>query len=203
MLGRKFDRSAKTVVVGDSGVGKTCILFRFARNIFDENTPSTLGVEFMSWIVAREKRRIELQLWDTAGQELFRTVTRSYYHGSIGVFVVYDVTSRDSFDNVAVWLRDVHNTIGDNFISVLIGNKADLEEAREVKREEGEKFAEEQKMLFFETSAKTGEHIQDAINACVDGIEALIEEGKYDGAVNDMMTITDDEVTTGDRKSCC
>ena len=96
MLGKNYDYSVKTIVVGDSGVGKTCILFRFVRDTFQEDTPSTLGVEFVSKIIDTKKQRIELQLWDTAGQELFRAVTRSYYRGSVGAFIVYDISNRDS-----------------------------------------------------------------------------------------------------------
>ena len=179
MLGRKFDESVKTVVIGDSGVGKTSTLFRFVRDVFEEDVTPTLGVEFMSKIIQREKRRIELQLWDTAGQELFRSVTRGYYRGSIGAFVVYDITSRPSFDNVGRWLRDVRSTAHEDVVVVLLGNKSDLSDRREVTYEEGAAFAAKNGMLFFESSAKTGENVEAAMMACLDRVEKMIDDGLY------------------------
>lgn len=178
---KKFDHSAKTIVVGDSGVGKTCVLLRFARNMFHDDTPSTLGVEFLSTIVERPKRKIELQLWDTAGQEIFRSVTRGYFHGSVAVFVIYDITSRETFEHVREWISDVHETVETDIISVLIGNKCDLADRRQVSYDAGKTLAEELNMQFFETSAKLGENVAEAMNACVDGIETLIDDGRFNG----------------------
>ena len=179
MLGRKFDETVKTVVVGDSGVGKTSTLFRFVRDVFEEDQTPTLGVEFMSKIITREKRRIELQLWDTAGQELFRSVTRGYYRGSIGAFIVYDITNRLSFENVERWLQDLKNTAREDVVIVLIGNKSDLSSHREVSTEDASSFASERNLLFFETSAKTGENVERAMLACLDRIEDMIDKGLY------------------------
>ncbi|KAK8854287.1 Ras- protein Rab-4A [Tritrichomonas musculus] len=192
MIGKKYDYSVKTVVVGDSGVGKTCILFRFVRDCFQEDTPSTLGVEFMSKIIETKKQRIELQLWDTAGQELFRAVTRGYYRGSIGAFIVYDITNRDSYDDVPRWLTDVKSSDRD-IVCVLIGNKSDLSnEKREVPKEVAQKFADDHKMAFFETSAKTGENIEASMISCLTQIEKLFDEGKYDKKGPPELLVTDD-----------
>jgi small GTP-binding protein len=172
MIGRKFDFSLKVVVIGESGVGKTCLLIRFVRDTFDEDTQSTLGIEFLSKIIQTETRRIQLQLWDTAGQELFRTVTRGYYRGSAGALVLFDLSNRDSFDNVERWLQDVKSVARDDVVLILIGNKSDLEEKRQVSKEEAADFAEQHGMHYFEASAKTGANVSEAVNTCV----ALIEK---------------------------
>lgn len=183
MLGRKFDYSLKVVVVGDSGVGKTCLLIRFIRDLWDEDSQPTLGVEFMTKIVTTEKHRIQLQLWDTAGQELFRSVTRGYYRGSAGALLVFDVTNRDSFENIDRWLQDVKDVARSDVVALLIGNKVDLcvnNDKRQVTKEEAEAFAKLHGMQYFETSAKTGAQISEAINACVTVIEKNVDDGSYE-----------------------
>jgi small GTP-binding protein len=184
MIGRKFDFSLKIVVVGDSGVGKTCLLLRYVRDIFDPETQSTLGVEFMTKIIETDKHRIQLQLWDTAGQELFRSVTRGYYRGSAGAFLVFDLTNHDTFEHVGRWLHDVKEVARSDVVTVLLGNKADLTDQRDVTREEAEAFAQANKMKYFETSAKTGGGIADAINACVEVIEKYVADGVYEVTPN-------------------
>jgi small GTP-binding protein len=184
MIGRKLDFSLKIVVVGDSCVGKTCLLFRYVRDVYDPNTESTLGVEFMTKIVETEKHRIQLQLWDTAGQELFRSVTRGYYRGSAGAFLVFDLTNHDTFDHVGRWLHDVKEVARMDVVTVLLGNKADLTNQRDVTREEAEAFAQANKMKYFETSAKTGGGIAEAINACVEVIEKYVADGLYEVTAN-------------------
>ena len=165
---RNFDYSVKTIVVGDSGVGKTCLLLRFIRDSFDESSQPTLGVEFMTKIVQTETHRIELQLWDTAGQELFRSVTRGYYRGSAGAFLVFDLTQRSSFENISKWLHDIQEVARNDVVKILIGNKCDLESNREISKEEAEDFAKQNNMVYFETSAKSGENVSEAINKCVE-----------------------------------
>jgi small GTP-binding protein len=180
MIGRKFDFSLKLVVVGDSGVGKTCLLLRYTKNVFDPDTQTTLGVEFMTKIVETEKHRIQLQLWDTAGQELFRSVTRGYYRGSAGAFVIFDLTNHDTFDHISRWLQDVREVARSDVVTVLLGNKVDLTEKRQVARDEAERLAQANKMLYFETSAKTGEQLTEAINGIVAVIEKYVADGVYD-----------------------
>lgn len=171
----KSDFSVKTIIVGDSGVGKTDILTRFTRDFFDENVQPTLGVEFMAKIVQAEKSRIELQLWDTGGQELFRSVTRGYYRGSMVGYLVFDLTQRSTFDNLEKWLSDIKKVVLPNCIFVLIGNKSDQSERRQVSEAEIESFAKKHNIeFFFETSAKTGENINEAICSCLPLIEEMV-----------------------------
>jgi small GTP-binding protein len=180
MLGRKFDYSLKVVVVGDSGVGKTCFLIRFVRDMFDEESQPTLGVEFLTKVVQTERHRIQLQLWDTAGQELFRSVTRGYYRGSAGALIVFDLTSRDSFDSVARWVQDIRDVARSDVVTMLIGNKSDLIEKRSISAEEAAEFAKKNSMQYFETSARTGENITPAVDACVAVIEKNVDDGAYE-----------------------
>lgn len=180
MLGRKFDYSLKVIVVGDSGVGKTCLLVRYIRNLFDEESQPTLGVEFMTKIVTTEKHKIQLQLWDTAGQELFRSVTRGYYRGSAGAFLVFDITNRDTFENIGKWLQDIKDVARSDVVTLLIGNKSDKADQRQVTTEEAQDFAEKHSMKYFETSAKTGSNISESIDACVAIIEKNVDDGAYE-----------------------
>lgn len=180
MLGRKFDYSLKVIVVGDSGVGKTCLLVRYIRNLFDEESQPTLGVEFMTKIVTTEKHKIQLQLWDTAGQELFRSVTRGYYRGSAGAFLVFDITNRDTFDNIGRWLQDIKDVARSDVVTLLIGNKSDKADQRQVSTEEAQDFAKKNSMQYFETSAKTGSNISESIDACVAIIEKNVDDGAYE-----------------------
>lgn len=200
MIGRKFDYSLKVVAVGESGVGKTCLLIRFVRDQFDDNTQSTLGVEFMSKIIQTEKNRIQLQLWDTAGQELFRSVTRGYYRGSAGALILFDLSNRDSFENVEKWLQDVRDVAREDVVIVLIGNKSDLANKRQVSKEEAEEFAKKCNMAYFEVSARTGENVQEAISACVELIEKNLNTNDFQPNVTDSIDFKDDEPA---KAGCC
>jgi len=179
MNSRNFDFSVKTVVVGDSGVGKTCLLLRFIRERFEEVSQPTLGVEFLTKTVETQKHRIELQLWDTAGQELFRSVTKGYYRGSAGAFLVFDLTSRTSFESINRWLQDINEGAKNDVVRILIGNKSDLTSERQVSREEAEEFAKLHNLHYFEASAKTGDNVYSAIISCVTIIDQRAESGSF------------------------
>jgi small GTP-binding protein len=175
---RRYDYSLKVVVVGDSGVGKTSFLCRFVHHTFEEDAPPTLGVEFHSKIVYSDDRSIQLQLWDTAGQELFRSVTRGYYRGAAAGLILFDLTSRDSFDSVKVWVRDIRSVARPDVILVLIGNKSDLP-GRALDAAEATAFAEHNNMQYFETSAKTGSNVSTSVNSIVGLIEKKVCTGDY------------------------
>jgi small GTP-binding protein len=178
---KKVDFSVKTVIVGDSGVGKTCLLNRYIRDYFDEALQPTLGVEFMAKMIDTPKRHIELQLWDTAGQELFRSVTRGYYRNSTVAYLVFDLSSHSTFTALDRWITDVRNTAQTNVIVVLIGNKSDLSDVREVSDEEIRLFATREKVKYFEVSAKTGENIVKAITSVVDELDERADKGEFQG----------------------
>ena len=168
---RAYDHLVKILLVGDSGVGKSSLLARFISDSFDEQSP-TVGVDFKLKHVDVDGTRLKLTVWDTAGQERFRTLTSSYYRGAHGVVFVYDVTSRESFENAReTWRKEVemYGTIA-NSVKIVIGNKIDKEDERTVAREEGVAFAKEYGCLFLECSAKTKVRVAEAFDELVKGI---------------------------------
>lgn len=150
----------KLVFLGDQGVGKTSIITRFMYDSFDKNYQATIGIDFLSKTMYLEDRTVRLQLWDTAGQERFRSLIPSYIRDSSVAVVVYDITNRASFLNTAKWIEDVRNERGNDVIIVLVGNKTDLSERRQVSVEEGEDKANKESIMFIESSAKAGFNIK-------------------------------------------
>eukprot|EP01084_Bolivina_argentea_P067927 123635_1 len=156
------DHLLKLLLVGDTGVGKTCLLMTFTGEDFNDDIRSTIGVDLKVKVVHCRGKKIKLTIWDTAGQERFRTLTSAYYRGAQGVIFLYDITRRDTLDNIVEWLKEVDIfTTKQNVIKVLVGHKTDLEEYRKVSRIEGEDLAKRNNMLFFEASAKSGIGVQD------------------------------------------
>eukprot|EP01115_Flamella_aegyptia_P003183 TRINITY_DN1518_c0_g4_i1.p1 TRINITY_DN1518_c0_g4~~TRINITY_DN1518_c0_g4_i1.p1 ORF type:complete len:199 (-),score=29.15 TRINITY_DN1518_c0_g4_i1:78-674(-) len=152
----------KYIIVGDTAVGKSCLLLQFTDKRFQPVHDLTIGVEFGSRTISIEDNQIKLQIWDTAGQEKFRSITRSYYRGAAGALLVYDITRRETFDHLQSWLEDCRRYSNQNIVIMLIGNKCDLENKRQVSKEEGEAFAERNNLTFLETSAKTAQNVEEA-----------------------------------------
>merc|ERR1719197_1574258 len=150
----------KLVFLGEQAVGKTSVITRFMYDTFDNNYQATIGIDFLSKTMYLEDRTVRLQLWDTAGQERFRSLIPSYIRDSSGAIVVYDITNRASFLNTTKWIEDVRNERGNDVVIVLVGNKTDLTDRRQVSTEEGEKKAKESDVMFIETSAKAGNNIK-------------------------------------------
>ncbi|XP_010569061.1 PREDICTED: ras-related protein Rab-14 isoform X2 [Haliaeetus leucocephalus] len=138
----------KYIIIGDMGVGKSCLLHQFTEKKFMADCPHTIGVEFGTRIIEVSGQKIKLQIWDTAGQERFRAVTRSYYRGAAGALMVYDITRRSTYNHLSSWLTDARNLTNPNTVIILIGNKADLEAQRDVTYEEAKQFAEENGVFF-------------------------------------------------------
>ncbi|NP_001398756.1 ras-related protein Rab-2A isoform 2 [Mus musculus] len=155
----------KYIIIGDTGVGKSCLLLQFTDKRFQPVHDLTIGVEFGARMITIDGKQIKLQIWDTAGQESFRSITRSYYRGAAGALLVYDITRRDTFNHLTTWLEDARQHSNSNMVIMLIGNKSDLESRREVKKEEGEAFAREHGLIFMETSAKTASNVEEVMNA--------------------------------------
>jgi Ras-related protein Rab-1A len=164
----EYDFLCKLLIVGDSGVGKSCLLLRFAEDsFFAESFISTIGVDFKIRTVSIDGKLVKLQLWDTTGQERFRTITSSYYRGAHGVLLTYDVTNENSFHNIRIWLGEVERYASENVVKVILGNKCDLDDKRVVSGERAAGFASEIGCSLFETSAKTGEKVEEAFLSCV------------------------------------
>ena len=178
--GINFNYLFKFIIIGDSAVGKSNILLRYINNKFNEEFQSTIGVEFGAKNLKIEDKIYRIQIWDTAGQESFRSITRAYYKNSVCACVVYDITNRNSFENIKSWIDDCKKQSPKNVFLVLIGNKIDLENNREVTYEEGLKFAQKNGMLFFESSAKTGANIEEIFTKSSYEIAKKIESGFYD-----------------------
>ncbi|VDM04241.1 unnamed protein product [Schistocephalus solidus] len=142
MAKKSYDQLFKLMLIGDSGVGKTCILFRFVEDSFSSSFISTIGIDFKIKTVELEDQRIKLQIWDTAGQERFQTITASYYRGAMGIMLVYSVTSKKSFENIAKWMANIKNLASYEVETIIIANKADMSQQREVSSEEGKEIAE-------------------------------------------------------------
>jgi Ras-related protein Rab-6A len=150
----------KLVFLGDQSVGKTSIITRFMYDTFDSTYQATIGIDFLSKTMYLEDRTVRLQLWDTAGQERFRSLIPSYIRDSSVAIIVYDITNRSSFMNTIKWIDDVRSERGNDVIMMLVGNKTDLADKRQVSVEEGEAKAKEYDIMFIETSAKAGFNIK-------------------------------------------
>ncbi|XP_022152163.1 ras-related protein RABB1b-like [Momordica charantia] len=164
----------------DPSVGKSCLMLQFTYNRFQPIHDVTIGAEFGSRIVNINGGHIKLQIWDTAGQEKFRSITRFYYRGAAAALLVYDITRRETFDNLASWLEDVRQQANSNMTIMLVGNKADLTHQRLVSKEEGEQFAKQNGLLFLEASSKTFLNVEDAFTKTAAKIFQNIEEGVFD-----------------------
>ena len=152
----------KILTIGESGVGKTCVLRRFVENKFSKNHLATIGIDFKTKTLNIYNQEIKLKIWDTAGQERFRNITTQYYKGADGIVLVYDVTEESSYDKIRDWMEQIlSNTTQDEIGLVLLGNKCDMN-PRTVTVEMGNKMAEELKISYFETSALTGQGINEA-----------------------------------------
>jgi len=145
---------------------------------FNPEHEITIGCEFMSKNIKIKDRDVRIQIWDTAGQETYRSITRTYYKSSTCAFIIYDITDRKSFSNITTWLNECKEMCYKDILICLVGNKIDLEEKRAVQKAEGEKFAEDNGLLFFETSAKNGQNIEEMFNKCTEDIVTRIENGK-------------------------
>ena len=173
----------KILTIGESGVGKTCVLRRFVENKFLKNHLATIGIDFKTKTLNINNQEIKLKIWDTAGQERFRNITTQYYKGADGIVLVYDVTEESSYDKIRDWMEQIlSNTQQDEIGLVLLGNKCDMD-PRNVTEEMGKKLAEELKVSYFETSALTGQGIKEAFEQLTRDImkKRGVGEGNNDG----------------------
>lgn len=172
----EYDYLFKLLLIGDSGVGKSCLLLRFADHTYTESYISTIGVDFKIRTIDLDGKTIKLQIWDTAGQERFRTITSSYYRGAHGIIVVYDVTDMESFNNVKQWLTEIDRYACENVCKLLVGNKCDLQLKKVVSYEQAKTFAEtaEKPFPFLETSAKAATNVEKAFLTMAAEIKASV-----------------------------
>ncbi|KAM4546957.1 ras-related protein Rab-6A isoform 1-T1 [Fundulus diaphanus] len=176
-------RKFKLVFLGEQSVGKTSLITRFMYDSFDNTYQATIGIDFLSKTMYLEDRTIRLQLWDTAGQERFRSLIPSYIRDSAAAVVVYDITNVNSFQQTTKWIDDVRTERGSDVIIMLVGNKTDLADKRQITTEEGEQRAKEMNVLFIETSAKTGYNVKQLfrrVAAALPGMDTTQDKNKED-----------------------
>ena len=210
-----YDLIFKLVLIGDSGVGKTNILSRYINNEFSLATQSTVGVEFGSKIIKKNDKSIKLQIWDTAGQERYKSITNAYYKGSKGALVVYDISRKVTFEDVDKWIGELKTNGSEDVLIMLIGNKSDLEDKREVQAEEVAKKAEQYGIAFCETSALEGKNIEHAFDSLINEITKKVEKEKTNEIKNieESKTITlntteekkidENKKTENKKNNCC
>jgi small GTP-binding protein len=178
MIGVEPKHTFKFLVIGPSGVGKTSLLKRLIDDDFNSSGTSTIGVAYLSAVMEIDGQPIKLQFWDTAGQEKFRAVTKSYFRNAVGVCLVYDITDRGSFDDLGFWLNDVHALCDPNAAIILIGNKLDLAGQRVVTTGEAQTFAGNHQLMFLETSARDGDNVLEAFRRAAQVAYERAEAGK-------------------------
>ncbi|KAH3765705.1 rab11A, RAB family GTPase [Pelomyxa schiedti] len=198
-----YDYLCKIVLIGDSGVGKSNLLARFARNEFQLETKSTIGVEFATKNVPCEGKVVKAQIWDTAGQERYRVITAAYYRGAVGAVLVYDITKADSFRNIGSWLTELREKAEKNIVVMLVGNKADLHRSREVPTEEAKAFAEKNSLSFIETSALEATNVELAFQTVIGEIFHVFCQPNIcpDGTIQPVTRTDDGTITLTDTDS--
>ena len=202
-----YEMMIKIILIGDSAVGKTNIMSKYLKGEFKENTKATVGVEFGSKLFKIDNHNIKAQIWDTAGQENYKAVTGAYYKGSKGAFVVYDVTRKETFESADRWINDLKVTADPKINIILIGNKSDLEDKREVLKEQGEEKAKSFDCAFLETSALKGDNIDKGFEMMVNEIfkkygEETMEDDDF-GTMEKGEDINLEKVNKVEKKGCC
>ena len=192
----------KILILGDSGVGKTSILIKYINNKFDESHIATIGVDYMDKTIKYKNINVKLQIWDTSGQEKFRSIARNFYRNSDAIFLVFDLNNKDTYDNIKQWINDVEEHCP-NIKKILLGNKSDLE--KNVSEEIIKNFAKENNLQYFETSAKNGTNIKEAFKAMVD----LLLGGKSEQEILNGFALHESDLSiasenqTTKKKKCC
>eukprot|EP00602_Paraphysomonas_sp_CaronLab_P004238 CAMPEP_0185026352 /NCGR_PEP_ID=MMETSP1103-20130426/10392_1 /TAXON_ID=36769 /ORGANISM="Paraphysomonas bandaiensis, Strain Caron Lab Isolate" /LENGTH=209 /DNA_ID=CAMNT_0027559905 /DNA_START=60 /DNA_END=689 /DNA_ORIENTATION=- len=193
------------VVIGDTGVGKSCLLLQFIDKRFSSVHDLTIGVDFGTRIIEIGGEKVKLQIWDTAGQESFRSIARSYYRDAAGALLVYDITRRESFIHLGRWLAEAQQFASPNIVITLVGNKGDLEHKRAVEKSEGAAFAEENGLLFMETSAKSAECVDEAFMRTAELVyQKLFHNDSDDGNRTSRVTLDSGRAASNlTESSCC
>ncbi|POY72407.1 putative Small monomeric GTPase [Rhodotorula taiwanensis] len=183
---QSYDMLAKMLLIGDSGVGKSCLLLRFCDDAWTPSFITTIGIDFKIRTIELDGKRIKLQIWDTAGQERFRTITTAYYRGAMGILLVYDVTDERSFNNIRTWHANVEQHASEGVNKILIGNKCDWTDKKVITEQQGQELADELGLRFLETSAKGNINVEQAFFALASDIKARLIDTNAAGAAGGM-----------------
>ena len=201
-----YDKNCSILLIGDSSVGKTCLIQRYANGIFKKEYLSTIGFDFFSKQEMINNIKVLVKLWDTAGQERFKSLTQNYFRNAEGVALTYDVTNSESFDNLKFWIGSIKSNLGDKNIfmpTIIVGNKIDMEDMRDISKEDAEKYANANGYKYFETSAKTGQGVDEAFRYLIKQI--LKNSDKFDAIKEERKSVKIHE-NAGDnqkKKGCC
>ena len=175
-----YNYQFKFIIIGDSNVGKSSLMLQFTDNKFKSDNDPTIGVEFGSASIKYNENQLKLQIWDTAGQESFRSITRSYFRGAIGALLAFDLTCRDSFTNLANWVDEIQMCASSNLVIVQVGNKSDLVSEASIEVEEAENFAKSKGLIFIQTSAKTSHNVEKVFRTVAEMVVDRIDKGYID-----------------------
>ena len=199
----EYDYIFKVLLIGNSDVGKSSLILRYVDQIWNDVFVPTIGVDFKVKSLEVDKKLVKMQIWDTAGQERFRNVISSYFKGAHGILLIYDITAKDSFKELENWLGEVESNANSQVLKILIGNKCDLEDRREISKDEGEAFAMRNGMQFMETSAKLNTNVNEAFEALA---KIMVESSNKRNAINfEKKTIKVDKGANlnTQKKKCC
>ena len=204
MENKEYDLLFKLILIGDSCVGKSNILLKYLKNQFNENSKTTVDVEFDTKNIIINNKRIKIQIWDTAGQERYRSITSAYYKGAKGALIVYDITRKNTFCNIDKWITDLKLNGDKNICIIILGNKSDLIDKREINKNDGIKKAEMYKTAFLETSALNGDNISKAFDELIEQIVINNKNIFLDDNENEIdkgVNLNDEK--NNNNKKCC
>jgi Ras-related protein Rab-11A len=204
MENKEYDLLFKLILIGDSYVGKSNILLKYLKNQFNENSKTTIGVEFGTKNIIINNKRIKIQILDTAGQERYRSITSAYYKGAKGALIVYDITRKNTFDNIDKWITDLKLNGDKNICIIILGNKSDLIDKREINKNDGIKKAEMYKTAFLETSALNGDNISKAFDELIEQIvinNKNIFQDDNENEIDKGVNLNDEK--NNNKKKCC
>ena len=204
MENKEYDLLFKLILIGDSYVGKSNILLKYLKNQFNENSKTTIGVEFGTKNIIINNKRIKIQIWDAAGQERFHSITSAYYKGAKGALIVYDITRKNTFDNIDKWITDLKLNGDKNICIIILGNKSDLIDKREINKNDGIKKAEMYKTAFLETSALNGDNISKAFDELIEQIvinNKNIFQDDNENEIDKGVNLNDEK--NNNKKKCC
>jgi len=191
----------KILLLGDTSVGKSCLLLRFCDNSFQEAHLTTIGLDFrLKTINLKDDRKVKIQIWDTAGEDRFRSITRNYYKGAKGILLIFDVTNKETFTHVRDWIERIHEESPEGITICLVGNKIDMNESRVISNEEGKKIADEFKIPYFETSAKSNIGVEEVFTYLVKEVDTIyMNEHKEEVGRKTVLN----QKTKNKKKKCC
>ena len=198
IINENFDYILKLLIVGDSTVGKTNFIMRFISDKFNESYMTTSGIDLKSKDIEIKNKNIRIQIWDTAGQEKYRAITRNLFLKVLGVLIIYDITNEKSYNNLKTWVELIREDCGSHMQIIIVGNKCDLDSERKINQEEVMKYAKKEKIEYIETSCKTGENVQKAVKTIC---EKILENN--DLSTDMSFTLNSSSFMAPKKKKCC